>query len=126
MASVIDFLPTISSCQAVSQINLATARWGAHAGYGESAKLVRKTSEPRHSVSVGSSNAPIFCCAPQYFPRTALRLRGEVKDGPRRLLSRFKARCRPGLKPSCVAARNPLTFERRRRDEAAEFALDQP
>ena len=26
-------LPTISSCQAVSQINRATARWGPHAGY---------------------------------------------------------------------------------------------
>src|SRR5712691_2523067 len=34
MASAIDFLPTISSCQAVSQMNLATARWRPHAGYG--------------------------------------------------------------------------------------------
>src|SRR5713226_746135 len=33
MASAIDFLPTISSCQAVSQMNLATARWRPHAGY---------------------------------------------------------------------------------------------
>src|ERR1700730_2161586 len=32
MTSAIDFLPTISSCQAVSQINRATARWGPHAG----------------------------------------------------------------------------------------------
>src|SRR6266851_7470622 len=37
MASAIDFLPTISSCQAVSQMNLATARWRPHAGYGQSA-----------------------------------------------------------------------------------------
>lgn len=28
MAFAIDFLPTISSCQAVSQINRAIARWG--------------------------------------------------------------------------------------------------
>jgi hypothetical protein len=34
MASAIDFLPTINSCQAVSQMNLATARWAPHAGYG--------------------------------------------------------------------------------------------
>jgi hypothetical protein len=34
MASAIDSLPTISSCQAVSQINLATARWVPHTGYG--------------------------------------------------------------------------------------------
>src|SRR6266850_3871717 len=33
MASAIDSLPTISSCQAVSQINLATARWAPHTGY---------------------------------------------------------------------------------------------
>src|SRR5882757_2234225 len=32
MTSAIDFLPTISSCQAVSQISRATARWGPHAG----------------------------------------------------------------------------------------------
>src|SRR5216684_93936 len=36
MASAIDFLPTISSCQAVSQMNLATARWRPHAGYARS------------------------------------------------------------------------------------------
>jgi ribosomal protein S18 acetylase RimI-like enzyme len=35
MTSAIDFLPTISSCQAVSQINRATARWGPHAGNGK-------------------------------------------------------------------------------------------
>jgi len=34
MASAIDSLPTIRSCQAVSQIIRATARWGPHAGYG--------------------------------------------------------------------------------------------
>jgi hypothetical protein len=33
MASTIDSLPTISSCQAVSQMNLATARWAPHTGY---------------------------------------------------------------------------------------------
>ena len=38
MTSAIDFLPTISSCQAVSQINRATARWGPHAG----------NDQPRH------------------------------------------------------------------------------
>jgi hypothetical protein len=35
MAFAIDFLPTISSCQAVSQINRAIARWGPHAGYDQ-------------------------------------------------------------------------------------------
>src|SRR5450631_2890960 len=35
MTSAIDFLPTISSCQAVSQINRATARWAPHAGYDQ-------------------------------------------------------------------------------------------
>jgi len=33
MASAIDSLPTISSCQAVSQTKLTTARWGPRAGY---------------------------------------------------------------------------------------------
>jgi hypothetical protein len=36
MASDIDSLPTISSCQDVSQMNLATARWGPHTGYRSS------------------------------------------------------------------------------------------
>src|SRR6267378_1880240 len=39
MASAIDSLPTISSCQAVSQINLATARWAPHTGYERSGNL---------------------------------------------------------------------------------------
>jgi hypothetical protein len=33
MASAIDFLPTINSCQAVSQMNLATARWALVAAF---------------------------------------------------------------------------------------------
>src|SRR6266700_3088365 len=44
MASAIDFLPTISSCQAVSQMNLATARWRPHAGYCR--PLLRAASLP--------------------------------------------------------------------------------
>jgi hypothetical protein len=32
--------PTISSCQAVSQANLAMARWGPHAGYVQSGRRV--------------------------------------------------------------------------------------
>src|SRR3981081_631329 len=40
MTSAIDFLPTISSCQAVSQINRSPARWGPHAGNHASADVV--------------------------------------------------------------------------------------
>src|SRR5258705_11571709 len=50
MASAIDFLPTISSCQAVSQMNLATARWRPHAGYKETLGGCREChgETPRH------------------------------------------------------------------------------
>src|SRR5216683_2863453 len=47
MASAIDFLPTISSCQAVSQMNLATARWRPHAGYGQPAARSPAASQRR-------------------------------------------------------------------------------
>src|SRR5712672_20060 len=51
MTSAIDFLPTISSCQAVSQINRATARWGPHAGNHQSKKdSSRHFHWPRASV----------------------------------------------------------------------------
>src|SRR5450755_1145924 len=47
MTSAIDFLPTISSCQAVSQINRATARWAPHAGYDQHPRWVsRNQVEP--------------------------------------------------------------------------------
>src|SRR6202790_3844191 len=41
-------------------------------------KLVRKTSESRHSVSARSSIIPSVCCESQFFPGRP-RLRGEVK-----------------------------------------------
>jgi hypothetical protein len=44
-------------------------------------KPLRKTSESRHSVSARSSNALGVCYESQYFPRTALRLRGRVGVG---------------------------------------------
>src|SRR5260370_28275223 len=52
MASAIDFLPTISSCKSVSQMNLATARWRPHAGYvcsenGSRSVEQRKSAAPR-------------------------------------------------------------------------------
>jgi hypothetical protein len=40
-------------------------------------KLVRKTSESRHSASARSSNAPSVCWESRYFPRTALPHKGE-------------------------------------------------
>src|SRR5467141_2050098 len=74
MTSAIDFLPTISSCQAVSQINRATARWGPHAGNDYSCRtgiactVVCPGGEVDHVVKLrlylgtvlfdGSQNAP--------------------------------------------------------------------
>src|ERR1700730_16506009 len=45
-------------------------------------KLVRKTSESRHSASARSSNAPSVCCESQYFPRTALPQAGRGEPPP--------------------------------------------
>src|SRR5450631_50692 len=67
MTSAIDFLPTISSCQAVSQINRATARWGPHAGNGKTAwgksyqRIVESQVKPhRCESSPDQATGPIW------------------------------------------------------------------
>src|SRR5712672_1790675 len=62
MASAIDFLPTISSCQAVSQMNLATARWRPHAGYHCSDRTIQFSMKciPELSEVAASTKHPCF------------------------------------------------------------------